>query len=392
MRLDRFTTVSGNVMYALRVVCSPAAVLRCPLRTILPALVLSSAVLATEVAPTAASERWALQKASTWYSRQPWLVGCNFLPSTAVNDVEMWQKETFDAKTIDRELGWAQQLGFNTVRVFLNFVVWRADAADLKMRFAEFLKIADRHGISVMPILLDDCNFAGRVAAVGKQPDPVPGVHNSQWVSSPPLAMVTDRAAWPALEPYVKDMIGAFRQDRRIVVWDLYNEPGNGLDAKSRPLMEAAFAWARAVNPSQPLTTGAWAEMTSPFSRRMMELSDIVSFHGYDSVPGVEAKLKICATYGRPVLCTEWMVRREGNSFERLLPLFRDRKIGCWSWGLVAGRTQTYFPWGSPKDAPEPKLWQHDILHADGTPFNARETQFIKATIGGRLVRGEHRR
>ena len=326
--------------------------------------------------------RWPADKAWQWYAKQPWLVGCNFLPSTAVNDVEMWRKETFDAKTIDRELGWAQELGFNTVRVFLNFVVWREDAAGLKKRFAVFLKSANRHGICVMPILFDDCNFAGCVAQANKQPDPVPGVHNSQWVSSPPLAMVTDRSAWPLLEQYVKDLVGTFARDRRIVVWDLYNEPGNGMDARSQPLMEAAFAWAREIEPIQPLTTGAWTDFNSPFSRRMMELSDVVSFHGYDPVPDIEAKLKTCAAYGRPVLCTEWLVRRNGNTFEQILPLFHDRKIGCWNWGLVAGRTQTYFPWGSPKGAPEPKVWQHDILRANGTPFDAREVQFIKVTTG----------
>jgi len=340
------------------------------------------ALTVTAAAAESPAVRWSAERSWQWYSSQPWPVGCNFLPSTAVNDVEMWQKETFDAKTIDRELGWAEQLGFNTVRVFLNFVVWREDAAGLKERFAEFLKIAGRHGISVMPILLDDCNFADRVAAAGKQPDPVPGVHNSQWVSSPPPAMVTDRSARPALEQYVKDMVGAFARDRRIVVWDLYNEPGNGPGNKSRPLMEAAFVWARAVNPSQPLTTGAWTDFSSPFSRRMMELSDVVSFHGYDPVPEIEAKLRICAAHGRPVLCTEWLVRRGGNSFERLLPLFRDRKIGCWNWGLVAGRTQTYFPWGSPKGAPEPNHWQHDVFRADGRPFSAREVQFVKVTTG----------
>jgi hypothetical protein len=234
-----------------------------------------------------------------------------------------------------------------------------------------------------MPILFDDCNFAGRVAAPGKQPDPVPGVHNSQWVSSPPLAMVTNRAAWPELERYVKDMVGGFGANRRIVVWDLYNEPGaSGLGAKSQPLMEVAFAWARALKPVQPLTTGAWEDFSGPFSRRMMGLSDVVSYHGYDSVPGVEAKLKTCAAWGRPVLCTEWLVRRGGNTFETLLPVFRDRKIGCWNWGLVAGRTQTYFPWESPRNAPEPRQWQHDILRRDGTPFSAKEVQFIKVTTG----------
>jgi hypothetical protein len=346
-------------------------------------LALSAQELAgADLRKTEAATRWPVAKAWQWYEKQPWLVGCNFLPSTAVNDVEMWRKETFDTKTIDRELGWAQGLGFNTVRVFLNFVVWYEDAAGLKKRLAQFLKVASRHGICVMPILFDDCNFAGCVAQANKQPDPVPGVHNSQWVSSPPLAMVTDRSSWPLLEQYAKDLIGTFARDRRIVVWDLYNEPGNGMGTKSQPLMEAAFGWAREMKPIQPLTAGAWTDFSSPLSQRMMELSDVVSFHGYDAVLEIEAKLKTCAAHARPVFCTEWLVRRNGNTFERLLPLFRDRKIGCWNWGLVAGRTQTYFPWGSPKGAPEPKAWQHDILRADGIPFNPREVQFIKVTTG----------
>lgn len=328
--------------------------------------------------------RWTVEQSWQWYNARPWLVGCNFLPSSAVNDVEMWQQETFDAPTIDRELGWASELGFNSVRVFLNYVVWRDDPAGFKQRVAQFLDIAARHSITVMPILLDDCNFAGRVANTGQQPAPIPGVHNSQWVSSPPLAMVTDRATWPHLEQYVKDIVGTFAEDRRIVVWDLYNEPGNGPGESSQPLMEAAFVWAREVHPRQPLTTGAWTDFNSPFSQRMMELSDVVSFHGYDPVPGIDAKLTICAAHERPVLCTEWLVRRGGNTFERLLPLFRDRHIGCWNWGLVAGRTQTYYPWGSPVNAPEPKQWQHDILRADGAPFRPREAQCIQVTTGKR--------
>ncbi len=341
--------------------------------------------------------RWPAEKANQWYAARSWLVGCNFLPSTAVNDVEMWRKESFDAKTIDRELGWAQDLGFNTVRVFLNFVVWRENAAGLKKRFTEFLQVADRHGLSVMPVLLDDCNFAGRAATAEKQSEPVPGVHNSQWVSSPPLAMVTDRSAWPPLQQYMKDMIGTFGKDRRVVAWDLYNEPGNrmvrafgvgrggwawkpddGTGERSRPLMEAAFSWARAVKSSQQLTVGPWKGFKTPFSRRMMELSDVVSFHGYQPRNGIEAKLAICAEYGRPVICTEWLCRQDGNTFESLLPLFRDRKIGCYNWGLVAGRTQTCFHWGSPKGAPEPAQWQMDLFRGDGRPYDAAEIETIR--------------
>ena len=329
--------------------------------------------------------RWTPDRAWAWYNAQPWLVGCNFLPSSAVNDVEMWQEETFDPTTIDRELSWAKDLGFNSVRVFLNYVVWAADAKRLKKRFAEFLKIADRHGISVMPVLLDDCNFAGRVAKAERQPAPVPGVHNSQWVSSPPLGMVTDRAAWPQLEQYIKDVVGAFAADGRVVVWDLYNEPGNsGMGPKSLPLVESAFAWARAMKPNQPLTVGVWANFDDAMSHRMFELSDVINFHGYDDPKGIQAKIKRCVSFGRPVLCTEWLRRQGGNNFENLLPLFKTQRIACYNWGLVAGRTQTYYPWGSPKGASQPEQWQHDIFHRDGTPFDDAEVRLIK-TLFGRL-------
>jgi hypothetical protein len=319
---------------------------------------------------------WSSAKVKAWYADHPWLVGCNFLPSTAVNDVEMWLPKTFDPVTIDRELGWAASLGFNSVRVFLNFVVWQSDAAGLQGRINRFLDICEQHKITMMPVLFDDCNFANRVASAQPQPEPVPGVHNSQWVSSPPLAMVADPAARPELERYVRDIVGAFAHDQRVILWDLYNEPGNG--EKSRPLMEAAFEWARAARPSQPLTVGPWIEKYEAFSHRMMELSDVVSFHHYGDLALAEEKLRICGEFGRPILCTEWLHRQSGNRFENLLPLFHARKIGSWNWGLVAGRTQTYFPWNSTAGAPEPAVWQHDIFRADGTPHDADEISCIR--------------
>jgi hypothetical protein len=345
-------------------------------------LLLAACVVGLAIVPARGEEpvgRWPAAKAWSWYNARPWIVGCNFVPSTAVNDVEMWQKESFDPRTIDRELRWAQSAGFNSVRVFLNFVVWKEDGAGLKQRFERFLTLAHSHGICVMPVLLDDCNFAGREAAGGRQPQPVPGVHNSQWVSSPPLKMVADRTAWPQIEKYVTDLVRTYAADKRLVAWDLYNEPGNsGMGARSQPLMEAVFAWARQARPRQPLTTGAWANFRDPMQKRMMELSDIVSFHGYDSRPGIEAKLKLCGEPGRPIICTEWLLRQGGNTFQALLPLFHQDKIGCYNWGLVAGRTQTYYHWGSKPGTLRPAVWQHDLLRADGTPYDVSEIELLR--------------
>jgi hypothetical protein len=331
--------------------------------------------------------QWPVEKAKVWYEKQPWPVGFNFLPSTAVNDVEMWQSESFDVATIDRELGWARELGFNTVRVFLNYVVWKADAEGLKERFGQFLALASKHGMTVLPILFDDCAFAGKEPRIGKQDDPVPGVHNSAWVPSPGLKIVPDRGAWGNIDQYVKDMVRSFGHDVRILAWDLYNEPGNSdLGEKSLPLVEATFAWAREVSPEQPLTMGPWADFKSPISRCMMERSDIVSFHAYDQPDGVSKKIEVCKAYGRPVLCTEWLHRPGGNTVAAILPLLAKEKTGAYNWGLVAGRTQTYMPWGSKKGDPAPALWQHDLFHGDGRPFDAEEVKFI------RRLTDEHRR
>jgi hypothetical protein len=316
--------------------------------------------------------QWPADKARQWYDQQPWLVGCNFLPSTAINDIEMWQAETFDAKTIDRELGWAQDLGFNTVRVFINYVVWKADPDGLKDRMNQFLAIADRHGLKSMVILLDDC--FRQTPKVGKQPDPIPGVANSQWFASPGQRMVQDTAAWVDLERYVKDIVSTFGHDRRLVVWDLYNEPSQSL-----PLVEAVFRWARQIGPDQPLTSCVYGGKCDP--KRIAEISDVISFHGYGPLPVIGKTVHELGAYGRPVLCTEWL-RRPNSRFETHLPFLKQHKIGAWNWGLVAGRTQTYFPWDSVKDALEPTVWCHDLLRSDGTPFSPREVRFIRVTTG----------
>ncbi len=326
------------------------------------------------------SGRWSTERACQWYQDVGAIKGCNYLPRSAVNMTEMWQAPTFDPKTVDQELGWAQEAGYNSVRVFLQYLVWKDDADGLKKRIKTFLSLANKHNISVMLILFCDCSFAGKEPYLGPQDDPVPGVHNSGWVPSPGLKRVTDRSVWPDLERYVKDIVGTFGQDPRILIWDLYNEPGNSaMRSKSLPLAEAAFAWAREVHPMQPLTIAVWTSFDSPMSKRIMALSDIISFHGYDQPEGMIRKIKTCRSYGRPVICTEWLRRQVGNTVASILPLFAKHHVGWYHWGLVAGRTQTYMHWGSKRGDPMPKVWQHDTFHQDGTPYDPQELELIQA-------------
>ncbi len=327
-------------------------------------------------------ERWSQEKAWEWHSAQPWLFGCNFVPSTAVNDTEMWQAETFDPRTIDRELAWAEGLGYNSCRVFLQYIVWRQDPASFRSRFERFLAMADRHKIRVMPVLFDDCAFdANRDPYLGRQDDPVPGTSNARWVPSPGRKMVADKSAWPQLQEYVEDMVSRYGADRRIVVWDLYNEPGNsGMGNQSLPLVEAVFDWARRAKPTQPLTVGVWGGPRE-ISDRQLELSDVVSFHLYGNCDAMRNRIAEIKKFNRPVLCTEWMARTLGARYETELPLFKQEKVGCYNWGLVNGRTQCQYPWGSPQDAPEPEVWFHDLLRRDGSPKNPTEIAFIRKFV-----------
>lgn len=338
--------------------------------------------------PERGYSRWSVEKANRWYQEQPWLVGCNFIPSTAVNQLEMWQAETFDPETIDRELGWAVSIGFNTVRVYLHNLAWEADADGFKKRINQFLKIADKHSIRPMFVIFDDCWNDN--PKIGKQPEPIPGVHNSGWVRSPGSKGVRDTNSWPKLERYVKDIIGSFGRDKRVLMWDLYNEPGNsGMGSKSLPFLKATFDWARKAQPTQPLTVGIWLSKLTELNEFQIEASDIITFHNYSNVDNLRQQIKKLETHGRPLMCTEYLSRPNGSRFQTHLPIFKARKIGCYNWGLVSGKTQTIYPWGSPRGAPEPKIWFHDILRKDGTPFDSKEVEFMKELTSENCLKTE---
>jgi len=343
----------------------------------------------------AAHERWSVERVSEWYAREPWMVGFNYLPRTAVNWTELWQADTFDLPTIEQELGWAQDVGFNALRTNLQFLVWEDDATGLRDRIDRFLGVASRHGIRVMLCLFDDCGFSGREPHLGPQPEPLPGVHNSRAVASPGRAVVRDRARWPDLERYVLDVVGHFRADRRIVAWDLYNEPGNDMTLVPEPerdpavasdplwphsmeLARSCFAWARAAAPEQPLTSGVWSLVWQERETELVALSDFVSFHSYLPLEHVEQMVEVLRREGRPIVCTEWLARGLGSRVATHLPWFAERRIGCFHWGLVNGRTQTHRPWPGFEPFYADGAWHHDVLRPDGSPYDAEEIALFR--------------
>lgn len=327
-------------------------------------------------------EVWSEDQANEWYKQWGWLRGSDFIPSTAINQLEMWQAETFDTATINRELGWAESIGLNSMRVYLHHAAWEIDHEGFKDRVNQYLTIADKHGISTIFVFFDDC--WNPTYQTGKQPEPKVGIHNSGWIRDPGDLIHQDSTLINTLEAYVKDVLKRFSGDKRIVLWDLYNEPGNsGYQNKSMPLLQQAFRWGREVNPSQPLSAGVWSKDLVDLNNYQLANSDVITYHNYSDPKEHQQWIDSLRTYGGPLICTEYMARTRNSRFDNIMPLLKKENIGAYNWGLVSGKTNTIYAWDTPmSDGKEPKVWFHDIFRKDGTPYKKEEVKLIKELTG----------
>lgn len=346
--------------------------------------------------------RWPEAKANAWYAQQPWLVGSNYVPRSAINQLEMFQEATFNPAEIEQEFGWAEGMGMNTMRVFLHDLLWEQDEAGFRKRLDQFLAIAAKHHIRPMLVLFDSCwDPAPRL---GPQHPPIPGVHNSGWVQSPGAAGLGDERQYPRLKAYIEGVVGAFANDDRILAWDVWNEPGadnassygkvelKDKSARVAALLPQVFAWAREAKPQQPLTSGVWSVDSATDEGKVGELqrmqlreSDIITFHNYTWPEFFKREVAWLKKYNRPVICTEYMARPAGSTFDAILPIARQEKVGAINWGFVAGKTQTYLPWESwehPYILSQPPVWFHEVLRADGTPYRQAEVELIRELTG----------
>ncbi|HET7239644.1 MAG TPA: cellulase family glycosylhydrolase [Gemmatimonadales bacterium] len=353
---------------------------------------------APAVAPAPA--RWSAQQARAWYAAQPWLVGTNYVPRSAINQLEMWQAETFDSAQIDQELGWAEALGMNTMRVFLHDLLWQQDSTGFRRRIEIFLAIAARHHIRPMLVFFD--SVWDPAPHLGPQHPPLPGIHNSGWVQSPGARALADTSQYPRFEIYLQGVLRAFSHDRRVLAWDLWNEPGAenrdtyGQEeipdkvARVTALLPRVFQVARAVGPMQPLTSGVCCVESnpgklSPLQQIQLRESDIITFHNYGGAESFRRQVKWLRRYQRPVICTEYMARSVGSTFEAVLPIGKEEGVGMINWGLVAGKTQTWLPWDSwqhPYVGREPEVWHHEVLRPDGSPYRQDEVDLIRRLTG----------
>ncbi len=352
--------------------------------------------------------RWTADRAYEWMDKNGWLVGCNYIPSNAINQLEMWQAETFSPELINKELGWAASLGFNTVRVFLHNLLWDQDPEGFLNRIDTFLDIAYSHNIRTMLVLFDA--VWDPFPKLGVQPKPKHNVHNSGWIQCPGYDVLNNPDSYDSLHDYVHGIVSHFKNDERVLIWDLYNEPDNMNIASykdddyimhkaelSMALLKKTINWVRVINPTQPITMAPWQNDWScdtkitALDNYMFSHSDIVSFHCYEDLEGTEKRINDIQRYGRPMLCTEYMARPFDSTFQDILPLFQQYGIGAYNWGFVAGKSQTHCPWDSweIKYENEPELWFHDIFRENGKPYIPEEVEFLKGMLKKQAERAE---
>jgi Glycosyl hydrolases family 2, TIM barrel domain len=325
---------------------------------------------------------WSKYTAIRWYNQQGWVRGCDFIPSTAINQLEMWQADTFDPVTIEKELGYAQSIGLNCMRVFLHHLAWQQAPGGFKYRMEQYLTIANSKNIKTIFVFFDDCWNESYVA--GKQPAPKPGIHNSGWLRDPGKLLYQDSTLMSALETYEKDILQSFKNDKRILLWDLYNEPGNSnYQNKSMVLLKKAFQWAREINPTQPITAGVWNKDLVDLTAYQLLNSDVITYHNYENETAHLFAIDSLKKFGRPLICTEYMARLRNSTFFNIMPLLKKENVGAINWGLVSGKTNTKYAWDTPMpDGAEPKIWFHDIFRPDGSPYSQAEIDLIKSLTG----------
>jgi hypothetical protein len=332
---------------------------------------------------------WSPEKAWDWYKSKPWIVGWNYTPTTCVNATEWWQDEKkVTDSIIHRDLRIGEQLGYNSIIIYMQYLVWEKDSAYYKNRFSRFLDIAESHHMTVSPVFFDDVNFVcgsgdncGN-SKLGDQGEPNPNLLMSQWAASPGPTFVLDTAYRPKFKRYVQDFIKTFGQDERILMWNLYNEPSNsGMGTRTYPLVELAFVWAREIGCSQPLIASEWNGQNNPWP---YNLSDICSFHGYMNNGGLSGAIGKFRATQRPVICTEWLARQAGTNIPLDLILFKRQGVGIFQWSLINGRMHCERSWTSFGSSNNP--WFHDVLYNDGKPYKTEEVFAIYKNLAHKTI------
>ena len=372
------------------------------------AVVGALALTAADNALAARQGPWPKEKAWEWYNAQPWIRGCNYMPASCANRVDQWQGYGSEERfaEMEREMELMQKDGFNAVRIILGdlgFAVWRAEHDGIMKRFERMLEIFDRHGVRVILVFGNDCSRPKPIWSLpemGEQKWDL-GYHGGRKLSQhgsfpglPGYTAVDDPALREEFFRMCEEFLTKYAHDRRILFWNLWNEPGaNGRGRISPPHIRRLFELAWRIDPDQPLTADIWTNegnWTNGVAEAVgAELNDIVSYHTYQPISRqISYAQKLKARFGRPMVNTEWLARTFNCTVQEVYPFFAQNRIGCTMWGYVNGKYQTHEPWEYTwrqlEDNPDLMhhfkftKWFHDLYRPSLRPYDPYEVAIIR--------------
>ena len=347
-------------------------------------------------------QKWTIEQANEWYNIQGWLRGCNFIGSDCSSRIDMYQSYRIDEKlaTAERELKLAQELGFNTVRLIADFDVYYAEPDSYMEVFDKYVDLCAKYGQKIMVVLAHEAQLPrGDVFVPKKMGEQfyTLGCHQGR------APLTEDQKALKPRHymeiPLVRDCflemvtrtVSKYAKDERIICWNVYNEPGITIGERSIDILNTLFNLIRALDPIQPLCADVWRgvkgdKIQTKEELVAYELSDVISFHSYQSFTKLVKEINFHKKTGRPLLLTEWLHRINHNNIFDLYPLFFLNNVANYCWGFVSGKTQTYEPWecmwddwdrgeGGNYDFTK---WQHDLFRPNLRPYDPHEIELIK--------------
>ena len=349
--------------------------------------------------------RWSKEKAWEWYNSRPWIRGCNYMGSDCANRIDQWQEYGFEEKlkTADREFALMEKIGYNSIRIIIEYEVWDRQHDGFMDRLDRYIETAWRHGITSMIVLSNECSVRTptfQPAVFGEQFWEW-GFHGGKewktWYAhgtDTRYNLLDDPEVVPHYYDMVREIMTKYARDERVIAWNVMNEPGNGRASKSLPHLKKFFEIGREIDPIQPLMADVWRGMkncraTTEIEQYALEKSDVISFHSYTSYDDNIRLIYQLKKIGRPAINTEWL-HRFYQKLEEIFPLYFLERIGCYQWGLVQGKYQTYeysqATWQKyERDGYEAvkhidfTKWCHDLYRFGGRfPYDPKEIEVIK--------------
>ena len=348
------------------------------------------------------NQKWSKEKANEWYKKQGWLRGCNFIGSDCTNRLDMWQSYKSEEKlvTADKELALCDKIGFNTVRLWMNFDVYYKEKNSYMDILEKYISLCDKHHQKVMIVLAYEEDLPRGEVFVAKEMGEQKyalGEHQGriplekEEIEKTPYHYLEYKELHDIFIEMVKNIVSKYANDERVLCWNIFNEPGIMIGERNIPLLKELFEVVRSYNPIQPLCADIWrglneGKIKSAEEQLAYDLSDVISFHSYLPYSLLVEELHYHLKDGRPVLLTEWLHRINHNNIFEIYPLLYLNNVANYCWGFVVGKTQTHEPWphmwdeyynGIITDFDFTK-WQHDLFRPNLRPYDPREIKVLE--------------